>query len=139
MTESNRSKNILVAVINWFELVPDIYEKVIEDRRGLHAEELETSMLLALGVPVDMKKAQSYVSEPAFPKFQKPSLSGIYAQPAIFWRTGELRQENPSGVLGDPKKASREKGEKILEATVDRLAEFLRELKRTKLEDLKGL
>jgi len=38
------------------------------------------------------------------------------------WKTAELSR---SGVLGDPTRASRKKGKKILETVVDRIAEVI--------------
>lgn len=136
MNETNRTKDIMLVIVNWYELVYDVYEKVIERKVGGHAEELETSMILALGEKVDIRNVAKYVSELPFAKFQKPHSKAStsllyyqYAQPVYYWRQGEIRRDNPSGVVGDATMASREKGEKILFAAVDRLAEFLRELK----------
>jgi len=40
-----------------------------------------------------------------------------------------LDKLSKTSAVGDPTKASKEKGEKIVSVIVDRLAEFLRELK----------
>ena len=124
MTEVNRTKEARLFISNWYEMIIDVYDKVIETK-GVHAEELETSVIMALGVEVDTKSAPKFNPELSFPKFQRPDFERLYAQPVYGWRTGEIRKKNPSGILGDASRASSQKGEKILAAAVDRFSEFL--------------
>ena len=63
-------------------------------------------------------------------KFIKFNLYGGYSHVSIgFGGKFSLDKLSKTSAVGDPTKASTEKGEKIVSVIVDRLAEFLRELK----------
>jgi creatinine amidohydrolase len=69
-----------------------------------HADEVETSMMLALAPEsVDMARA-----EPEYPEF--PETFGLEPM--------QLREFNHSGVFGDPRPSTAEKGEALLEGIV---------------------
>jgi creatinine amidohydrolase len=69
-----------------------------------HADEVETSIMLALAPDtVDMSRAR-----PEYPEFPK-----TFGAEAI-----ELREFNKTGVFGDPRSATAEKGERLLEKIV---------------------
>jgi creatinine amidohydrolase len=69
-----------------------------------HADEVETSMMLALAPEsVDMARA-----EPEYPQF--PETFGLEPM--------QLREFNHSGVFGDPRPSTAEKGEALLEGIV---------------------
>jgi creatinine amidohydrolase len=139
MTEMNREPDVMLLTLSWWELIMDEYEKVIEKKGGMHADELETSLIMALGEQVDMSKAEKTSLSNVFPDFQSPSYSTLFSQSVYFWRTGHVRAGMPSGVMGDPTKSSKEKGQKILNAAVTRLAKLLRELDQKQPEDVRGL
>jgi creatinine amidohydrolase len=98
-----------------------------------HACELETSLYLAIQPElVQMEKAVDERS-PLPPSFQTDLNLGKRADGAIatlmpFWST-----MSESGVRGDATKATREKGEIILEAAIEGLIELIRELKATEI------
>ncbi len=78
-------------------------------RHGSHADEVETSLMLAIAPRlVDMVKARSW-DERAF-------------EPGPFSRRDPNSPNySPSGIYGDPTLANREKGERILESMLDDL------------------
>ncbi len=139
MTEMNQREDVMLLTLNWWQLIMDEYEKVIDKKGGLHADELETSMIMALGEEVDMKKARKTKPAKEFGDFQRPGYDTLYAQPVYFWKTGHVRKGMPSGVMGDPTRSTKEKGEKILQAAVARLAKLLRELDAKSPEKVRGL
>lgn len=84
-------------------------------------------MALALGLPAAMEKAVRDFPDPPSKYFSHDLTSGqrFYTVSSIFHGTD-------SGTVGDPTKATKEKGEEIVKATVSRLADFLRELRSLK-------
>lgn len=112
------------ALVNYFDLVSDIINEVSESEPQFHADEVETSLVMALGYNVDLSRETAHILQ--FPsKFTSYGLR--IALPSIKDRG------YTSGTMGDPRKASKDKGEKILKVAVERLADFLREVKETKL------
>ncbi|HEX9638979.1 MAG TPA: creatininase family protein [Acidobacteriota bacterium] len=103
---------------------------LIETPNDVHAGEEETSTQLALRpqlVRMDLAKR-------AVPRF--PSRYLDYTQRnKVEWyiRTAKI---SSSGVLGDPTKASVEKGEKLWQKTVDNMVEFVQELQKLDLDEL---
>jgi creatinine amidohydrolase len=118
-------------VVDTVSLIPDFIEEFIETPYDAHAGEFETSTTLA-------NREEAVVTE----RIRKPSLKfpkskytqmGVKAKgPKVFWafRTKELSE---SGVIGDPTKASKQKGEKAWDLAIERLADLLIELDRMKL------
>jgi creatinine amidohydrolase len=96
---------------------------VIENPIGTHANEHETSMILAIDpVVVQMDKAapdiqpwmQKGAVVPRGPLLREPQGVGVYC---------------PSGVIGDPTRATAEKGEAILAAMATDVVRMIREWK----------
>jgi len=91
---------------------------------AIHADEYETSMILALGYSVDMSKApsgESFRFESAF-----RAKDGFSGKSMVTWSTWKLQQSR-TGVYGDPTVATLETGEIVLQDTVKKLAELVRE------------
>ena len=85
--------------------------KAIEEQPcGGHADEIETSIMLAIGQEhVDMEKAEAWI----------PAALGVSA---FFSRSDpDNPGYSPSGVWGDPTLASEDKGHRLLSAIVDDL------------------
>ena len=87
---------------------------------GFHAGEVETSFLLA-AVPELVDRSSysvTYIADVSSPELLRPENA-----PATFaWLTRDIA---PSGVLGDPRPATAEKGERWLEQAATRLAAAL--------------
>ena len=94
-----------------------------------HAGEYETSLYLALRPQlVDMSKAVDERT-PLSPSFRSDLLAGTHPQGSGAKMVPYWSVQTASGVMGDATKATREKGEKFLEAAVSGLVELVRELK----------
>lgn len=98
-----------------------------------HGGEYETSLYLALEPElVDMSRAVDERS-PLSVSFQSDLLAGGHPEGSSaslipYWST-----KTASGVMGDATKATREKGEKFLEAAIEGLIELVRELRATEI------
>ena len=118
-------------VVDTVSLMSDYIQKHIETPYDAHAGEFETSTSLANRqghVKVDkIKKPQ--LTFPAS-KYTKIGLNA--AGPKVFWgfRTKEITD---TGVIGDPTKASKEKGMAGWEVAIERLAELLTELDKMQI------
>jgi creatinine amidohydrolase len=124
---------ILCAAVNHWSL-----NKVTEVGRALresdfggtsHAGEYETSLYLALKPDlVDMSKAVDERS-PFPPSFWSDLLDGGYPRSSGARLVPYWSSLTASGVMGDATKATKEKGEKFLDAAVEGLVDLIRELK----------
>ena len=97
------------------QAVTDEFE---EQSAGGHADEIETSIMLAIDSKlVDMKKAE-------------PGLENIMRGPLN--RTNPDKPNySPSGSMGNPTFASQDKGEKVLAAIIDDVKEALEKIERS--------
>jgi creatinine amidohydrolase len=96
-----------------------------------HAGEYETSLYLALKPDlVDMSKAVDERS-PLPPSFKTDLLAGGHPEGSDARLIPYWSSQTASGVMGDATKASKEKGEKFLEAATEGLLELVRELRGT--------
>jgi len=130
---------VLIPVISYWKLVHDVIDKVIKTSFR-HADEGETSVSLALGMEIDMKKAikSSYHA----PHEEICGLEDIdntaqtATQPgdklAILMPFTTISERCKSGVLGDATLATKEKGEKINQAIVKRSVEFIKKFLQLK-------
>lgn len=103
---------------------------IAETDEDLHAGEIETSTALASRPDlVDMGAAETFV-----PRFRSRYLSASSGR-GVPWfvHTGRI---SPSGVLGDPSKATREKGEEIWEVSIDHMARFVEAIKSMSLAEI---
>ena len=91
---------------------------------AIHAGEYETSLMLAMGYPVDMSKAPAGESLQFESEFRaRDNFTGTNH---VTWSTWKVQQSR-TGVFGDPTVATAETGEKVLEATVEEYVKLLRE------------
>jgi len=121
-----------VVLINWWDLATEVISEVKESL-FCHAEEVETSVMMELGFPVNMSLAKKFIPKPRFPELAGYDICPSEQRIIIsdFWDFGNPKMAD--GSIGDPTKASKEKGEKILAAAVDKFAEFLRDLAKEPL------
>jgi creatinine amidohydrolase len=112
--------------IDTVSLIPDFIEQFIETPYDAHAGEFETSTSLANREKAVVKER---IAKPqiTLPKLKYTKIGFKEAGPKVSWafRTKEI---SSTGVIGDPTKASKEKGEKAWKLAIERLAEFLKEL-----------
>jgi creatinine amidohydrolase/Fe(II)-dependent formamide hydrolase-like protein len=125
----NRDAHIFTCVDTGETSDADVAE-ISDVKNDAHAGDIETSTSLATRPElVRMEKAVAFVPEfsSSFLDFSARRSVGWYA------RTARI---SPSGVFGDPTRASREKGERIWEVTVRRLVELVQSLQRLSLDEI---
>jgi creatinine amidohydrolase len=124
---------MLVYSVNWFNLpltgedgkpVNDLFSAQ-EHRFGIHAGEIETSMMLALKPEqVDMAKAQNFHST-SQDRAEKFSLLGDGRSAKLAW---QMQDYNPHGAVGNAAAATADKGRALLGAAGRSLARLLAEI-----------
>lgn len=127
-----RSKhNMLAFSLNWFGLgMPDGIYDDHELKHGVHAGDMETSMMLALHPNlVNMDKAKKF--HPLTEEFEREyphiGLSGG-AKPG--WQSQDL---HPEGACGDASAASLDKGWQTIDFVAQRIASALDDIERAPL------
>ncbi len=125
--------SMLVYSVNWFNLpladgkggsVGDLFS-ADEHRFGIHAGEIETSMILALKPEqVDMAQAQNFHST-SQDRAQKFSILGDGRSAKLGW---QMQDYNPHGAVGNAAAATAEKGRALLDAAGRSLAQLFTEM-----------
>jgi creatinine amidohydrolase len=95
-----------------------------EHRFGVHAGEIETSMMLALGERVDMARAKDFKSASQARAAANPIL-GNGSSAKLGW---QIQDYNPQGAAGNAAAATAEKGRAVLDAAGRQLALLLAEI-----------
>jgi creatinine amidohydrolase len=109
--------DLRVAAVNWWSLDPQVESEMTTDGDDVHANRSETSVMLALAAHlVDLDKARS-----ADDADRTEGLVFRYTAPAL----------STNGVTGRPSEATRELGDRLVEATVTALADLVQ---RARLE-----
>ena len=124
---------MLVYSVNWFNLplldeagksVAELFSAE-EHRFGVHAGEMETSMMLALQPDqVDMSKAQNFHST-SQDRAQTFSLLGDGRSAKLAW---QMQDYNPLGAVGNAAAATADKGRALVDAAGRSLAQMLVEM-----------
>lgn len=116
--ELARALDAPIATTNYFAFMEDAMPTILEDQSGVqHACEAETSMMLALSSNlVDAARLPEAVGPQA-------SMGSALARRLHMWKS--FRELSPSGVLGDARRASADKGERLLVAASEGLAKAL--------------
>ncbi|MEM2123692.1 MAG: creatininase family protein [Candidatus Bathyarchaeia archaeon] len=120
----------LIHNISPFSLIPiEAYAGILEEEVLMHAEELETSLMLLLRPDlVDMDEAVKETPDFIPKGLNTPAFTeGL----RILTTSKFLGRDLKHGVCGDPTLASKEKGEKILELWINALVEAVRNATKT--------
>lgn len=122
---------IMVVASNWYTLgVPPGLFTDTELKHGIHAGDMETSMMLACQPDkVDMNKARHFVSLTEQLERDYQYLS-ITPRGKLGWQTQDL---NPAGACGDASIATAAKGGQVIDYVSDRFIELLQEVQRAPL------
>jgi creatinine amidohydrolase len=125
-----RKKHLAVAAIaNLPSMCKEEYAKLRTSAPGgsIHGGEWETSLMLALNQPVNMKKA---TKRDIF-KYSSPfvPLDNFSGSKKVDWSTWAI-QKSKTGIYGDPTAATRALGEAMIEAMVENACKFLVEYYR---------
>lgn len=105
-------------------------EQIVETPNDVHAGEIETSTSLAIRPHlVRMDRFQAEI-----PEFSSRYLN-FTSRRGVSWYA-HTQKISSSGVMGDPTKASEEKGKKIWEIMIRHLVAFVEQLKTMTLEEI---
>ncbi len=111
---------VFIARLDFWLVAADVVAEVQETSEIEHADEIETSIALALHPEL----VNMSIAEPT--ATSRSRLGKLEEYGGKFSRPWHLFTKN--GGVGDPTKANAEKGKKVIEATVERLADVLTEL-----------
>jgi creatinine amidohydrolase len=127
LQELKEQTNSEIYLINWWDLAIDEIRKISEPP-FYHACDTETSMAYALGQHVDRTKLKGEVRK-SKPKFVKHDF--LAGGPTVYAANVSMTELTSTGSVGDPSKATKEKGEKILSAVIERACEFVQDIAET--------
>ena len=134
----NEGKVLCGAVNHWaIRRVVDAGAALRESSYGgtSHGGEYEASLYLALAPELaEMDKAVDERS-PLSASFQSDLLAGTHPDGSGVHMVPYWSSKTASGIMGDATKATREKGEKLLEAAVGGLVDLIRELRATEIPE----
>lgn len=130
--------HMLVYSVSWFNLplgaAADAFSTE-EHRFGIHAGDIETSMMLALRPDlVDMRAAQNFAST-SQTRAQQFEILGNGQSAKLAWQTQDY---NPHGAVGNAAAATAEKGQALLEAAGRALAQLLAEIDQLPADTLRA-
>jgi creatinine amidohydrolase len=117
---------MLAVATHWrsFGLPAGMYD-AIEARHGIHAGDIETSLMLSFRPDlVHMNEAKNFVSNAIAMEKEFTHLGPTSSQ-AFGWIAQDL---NPDGALGDASRATTEKGQKTAEHQADGFITLLRDM-----------
>jgi len=123
-----------LACVNYWETSSDVIMRIKEtELTPFHACELETSISLAVGQRVDMEKAKADTPpiDPALSNYILPT--PLKPKVGISVTLPTVRPPH-SGTMGDPTKATKDKGEKLVDDTVRKIADFLRSIRNLSVQ-----
>ena len=122
-----------VFLAQWWDLAADVLAQV--EGPLIHAEEAETSIALALGQTVYAERATrdawdrgTAVREAGLPWTSLGRYELRPKGPGVIVPMDMLRDITASGVVGDATRASRELGERMVEAVVPRILQVCKDL-----------
>jgi len=116
---------MFLTTCNWFQAVD---QKLFFENKDDHAGEMETSLMLYLRP--DLVLPLHEAGDGAAKKFKFTAIREGWAWAERKW----TQVTNDTGV-GDPRKASYEKGELYFKAVTEKVAQFIREVAKTNPED----
>ena len=134
----------LILVTSWWAWVRDLLQAGRELKPGLvletpfvHADELETSVTWyvapKLVKPEKLKESDAERMVAVIPDKWVDKAGNVYGRPFSWYDVSHYMEIHhyPKGSVGYPSKASREKGEVVVEAAIKRIVEFIEWLKET--------
>jgi creatinine amidohydrolase/Fe(II)-dependent formamide hydrolase-like protein len=125
----NRDARIFTCVETGETSEKDI-QALTETPNDVHAGEIETSTTLAIR-PHMVRRAKM---RKFIPKFSSRYLN-FSSKRSVEWYA-RIAKISPTGVLGDPTKASKEKGKKMWAVMTKHLVEFVEDLKSMSLDEI---
>lgn len=124
--ELHHRTRLFLCVCDWFRVIPDLRRDLLE-RPGEHADEMETSLMLALH-PERVHLDQAGSGKPAATPFEAVEQGWV-----SMIRPWHLA--SPDTGIGDPSRASTRKGETMLRVLTERIGAFLVQLSNAEMTD----
>jgi creatinine amidohydrolase len=124
--ELHHQTGVFLCVCDWYRMCKDLYPELFKEP-GEHADEMESSMGLAFFPQLmHMELADDGAAKPSrFEAINKGWVSITRPWHLVSANTG----------LGNPAAATADKGTKLMDAVVDRLAQFLVELAKAPMDE----
>lgn len=119
--------SVRIFLMNWWEQGKDIMDEVCDDKAGEHGNEAETSWFM------HMYPELVHLEWADDGKVNEPVLEGLRKRQIWMPRQWHLLTKNAGH--GNPKKATPEKGRKIVEVATDRIADVIKELSDAKIDN----
>jgi len=117
--------NMFITTCNWFQALD---QSQFFENKDDHAGEMETSLMLYLRP--DLVWPLTEAGDGSAKKFRFTAIREGWA-----WAERKRTQVTTSTGVGDPRKATREKGEKYFKAVTEKIAKSFVEVAKTKPED----
>jgi creatinine amidohydrolase len=118
MPDISRETSLKVRMTTYFDQARGAMPEILEDQKGVHhACEAETSLMMVV--------APDSVRRDKLPEAHGPAHSS--SPPAGIVRYRSFRDITPSGVIGDARRSTPQKGEKLLAALRDGMAAVIRD------------
>jgi len=126
MRELHHRTRVFLCLCDWFRMVADLYPQIFE-QPGEHADEVETS----LGMAFFPELVQAELADPGAAR--PTQLEAINRGWIAMTRPWHLATTNTG--LGDPRAATADKGFRLMERIVERLAGFLVQLAAAPMDE----
>jgi len=120
--------DVFVSTINWWSCVD---AKPFFDVPGDHAGELETSMMMQI-----QPELVRPLEEAGEGKARQFRIAGL--RDGLAWAPRQWSEVTEDTGVGDPRAASRDKGERFVDTVCERIAVYLVDLARVDLNDMYG-
>lgn len=117
--------NMFICQCNWFQIP---IQKDFFENKDDHAGEMETSLLLYLRP--DLVLPLSEAADGSAKKFRFEAMREGWA-----WAERQWTKVTSSTGIGDPRKATREKGERFFKAVTEKISYLMEEIAKTTRED----
>lgn len=120
-TDLTRDLGLAIATTSYWSLphATGAFAAILERQDGvIHACEAETSMMLA--VAKDCVRAERLAESAGPEALTRAPMGSALGGPVARWRS--FKEITANGVIGDPRAATAEKGERLLDAAADLLA-----------------
>lgn len=121
----NHFPDIFLATCNWFQAVD---KKIFFENEGDHADEMETSLMLYLHPELVLPLDQAGKGESR--KFTVKNLNEKWA-----WTERKWTRVSKDTGIGNPAKASLQKGEQYFKAVVEKVAGLITDISKTREEN----
>lgn len=118
---------VFISLVNWWAVIADVLPDILDEPGGDHANEMEAAVMLALRpdlVHLD-EAGDGSTNTTRFPEIEKGWV-GI---------TRPWHLYTKDSTAGDPRKATAEKGERLIEVIVERIAGYVVALAQAEMDE----